>query len=126
MEVCLDLYGKCPTKMVLWLTYPRYTHTHTRTLVPCFVKETHILIIHLILKEKLLYIVSVSLCSTFPSFSYLMRWAHCTALGQTCWPSGTSNALPCMWRLQWSPSLVLGASHHLVLSVSMVRMSPCS
>ena len=37
-------------------------------------------------------LVLVSLCSTFPSFSYLMRWAHCTALGQTCWPSGNSSA----------------------------------
>ena len=37
-------------------------------------------------------LVLVSLCSTFPSFSYLMRWAHCTALDQTCWPSGNSSA----------------------------------
>ena len=42
-------------------------------------------------------LVLVSLCSTFPSFSYLMRWAHCTALGQTCWPSGNSNANR-MWK----------------------------
>ena len=64
----------------------------------------------------------VSLCSTFPSFSYLMRWARCTALGQTCWPSGNSNANR-MWKchLHLLMYMELALLLHQKPSASMVR-----
>ena len=67
-------------------------------------------------------LVLVSLCSTFPSFSYLMRWAHCTALGQTCWPSGNSSANR-MWKchLHLLMYMELALLLHQKPSASMVR-----
>ena len=67
-------------------------------------------------------LVLVSLCSTFPSFSYLMMWAHCTALVQTCWPSGNSSAKgmsTCHLHLLMYMELALLL--HRKPSVSMVR-----
>ena len=67
-------------------------------------------------------LVLVSFCSTFPSFSYLMRWAHCTALGLTCWPSGNSSAnrmWMCHLHLLMYMELVLLL--HQKLTASMVR-----
>ena len=67
-------------------------------------------------------LVLVSLCSTFPSFSYLMRRARCTALGQTCWPSGNSNANR-MWKcpLHLLMYMELALLLHQKPSASMVR-----